>query len=276
METWRLLHTGLADPAWNMAVDEAILHANSRGLVPPTVRFYGWNPPTLSIGYFQRAGKEVDFEAVRAQGLGFIRRPTGGRAVLHDRELTYSVVVPESHEKMPTSVNESYRVLSMGLLEGFRELGLRAEMTSLGEDEKKAGMEPLGSAACFDSPSWYELVVEGRKVVGSAQVRQRHTILQHGSILLDLDVEQLFSVLLYASERTRERMMRLFRDKAVSIKDIAARDISFDEALRAFTTGFERGLGVELAPGLLTPEEEELAAELVRTKYGTDSWNYQK
>jgi len=258
-----------------MAVDEAILHANSRGLVPPTVRFYGWNPATLSIGYFQRT-REVDLAALQAKGLGFVRRATGGRAVLHDQELTYSVIVPEAHPMMPTSVNESYRVISMGLLEGFRELGLQAEMVSLADEEKKGTFEPMGSAACFDSPSWYELVVEGRKVVGSAQVRQQHVILQHGSILLDLDTDLLFSVLTFSSERTRERMMRIFRDKAVSIKDLAGRYVSYEAAQAAFAVGFARGLGVKLEVGVLTPAEQAEAEQLVREKYGTDSWNYKK
>ncbi|HEU4964690.1 MAG TPA: biotin/lipoate A/B protein ligase family protein [Bacilli bacterium] len=259
-----------------MAVDEAILNAHSRGLVPPTVRFFGWNPATLSIGYFQRARQEVDFDALREQGLGFVRRPTGGRAVLHDMELTYSVVVADSHPMMPSSVNESYRVLSMGLLEGFRELGFQAEMISLADESEKKKWESMGSAACFDSPSWYELVVEGKKVVGSAQVRQQHTILQHGSILLDLDVEQLFSVLSFSSERTRERMKRMFRDKAVSIRDFSSHNVSYDEAVAAFTVGFARGLGVRLEPSELTAEERELAAQLVREKYGTEEWNFKK
>lgn len=259
-----------------MAVDEAILNAHSRGQVPPTVRFFGWNPATLSIGYFQRAKQEVDFDALHAKGLGFVRRPTGGRAVLHDRELTYSVVVSESHPMMPSSVNESYRVLSMGLLEGFRELGFQAEMVSLADESEKKKFESMGSAACFDSPSWYELVVEGRKVVGSAQVRQQHTILQHGSILLDLDVDLLFSVLSFSSERTRDRMIRMFRDKAVSMRDISGRLVSYQEAAEAFTAGFARGLGVQLQPGELTPEERELAEQLVREKYGTENWNFKK
>ncbi|ARU63015.1 octanoyltransferase [Tumebacillus avium] len=276
METWRVLNTGFSGPAWNMAVDEAILNAHSRGLVPPTIRFFGWDPATLSIGYFQRSAKEVNFDALKEKGLGFVRRPTGGRAVLHDQELTYSVIVSESHPMMPSSVNESYRVLSMGLLEGFRELGLNAEMVSLADEEEKKKFESMGSAACFDSPSWYELVVEGRKVVGSAQVRQLHTILQHGSILLDLDAELLFSVLTFSSERIRERMMETFKERAVSIKDFSGEVISYDRAVEAFTAGFARGLGVKLEAAGLTPFEQELAEQLVREKYGADSWNYKK
>jgi lipoate-protein ligase A len=255
-----------------MALDEAILVAHSEGLVPPTVRFYGWNPAALSIGYFQKVS-EVDFPALRSKGIGFVRRPTGGRAVLHDREVTYSIVVSESHPRMPSSVNESYRVLSMGLVEGFRNLGLRADMVSLAAEEEKEKYMSLGSAACFDSPSWYELVVEGRKITGSAQTRQRGVILQHGSILLDLDEDLLFSVLYFSSDRLRERLKASFRKKAVSIKQLSGREISFEEAEHAFRAGFETGLGVQLVPGELTDRELQLAEHLVATKYGTAEWN---
>lgn len=171
--TWRFVNTGFASPAENMAIDEAIVIAHSKGEVPPTLRFYQWNPPTLSLGYFQKAKEEIDFEALERHQLGFVRRPTGGRAVLHDQELTYSMVVSEDYPGMPQSVVEAYRVLSQGLLYGFRRLELQAEMVSLASEEEKAKYATMGSAACFDSPSWYELIVEGRKVAGSAQTRQR-------------------------------------------------------------------------------------------------------
>ncbi|MFC4768898.1 lipoate--protein ligase family protein [Effusibacillus consociatus] len=272
MEAWRLLPTGLFSPAENMALDEAVLIAHSEGLVPPTVRFYGWNPATVSIGYFQKQA-EIDFPVLRAKGLGFVRRPTGGRAVLHDREVTYSIVVSEAYPNMPKSVNESYRVLSMGLVEGFRNLGLQASMVSLATEEEKQKYASLGSSACFDSPSWYELVVEGRKVTGSAQTRQRGAILQHGSILLDLDEDLLFSVLYFSSDKLRERLKAGFREKAVSIKQLTGREISFEVAEAAFRTGFEKGLGIELVPGELTERERHLLEELVRTKYGAPEWN---
>lgn len=272
METWRLLFTGHLSPAENMAIDEAILVAHSKGLVPPTVRFYGWNPPTLSIGYFQKIA-DVDFDSLRQKGLGFVRRPTGGRAVLHDRELTYSIVVSETHPRMSRSVNESYRVLSMGLVEGFRQLGMTADMVSLANEEEKRKYESLGSAACFDSPSWYELVVEGRKVTGSAQMRQNGVILQHGSILLDLDADLLFSVLRFSSEKLRERVKNSFLDKAISVKQISGKDISFEEAETSFRNGFEQGLEIRLELDILTPDERQIADELIRTKYGATDWN---
>jgi lipoate-protein ligase A len=136
MNAWRYIHTGNRSPAANMAIDEAILTAHSEGKVPPTVRFYGWSPATLSIGYFQKA-QEVDFEALRSEGIGFVRRPTGGRAVLHDKELTYSIIVSECYPGIPRNVTEAYRVLSEGLLQGFRALGLGAEMVQLASEEEK-------------------------------------------------------------------------------------------------------------------------------------------
>ncbi|GAB7386790.1 octanoyltransferase LipM [Bacillaceae bacterium] len=275
-ERWRYLYTPRLSPAMNMAVDEAVLTLHSEGKVPPTVRFYTWNPATLSIGYFQKVDKEIDMEKVSAHGLGFVRRPTGGRAVLHDKELTYSIVVSESHPKMPTSVIEAYRVLSTGLLHGFRNLGLAAQMVSLASEEEKQKYATAGSAACFDSPSWYELVVEGRKVAGSAQTRQKGTILQHGSILLDLDVDMLFDVLKFPSEKAKERLKATFLDKAVAINHLTERPVSLEEAIAAFRSGFASGLEVDLQEGELTPDERKLAEQLARERYGSDAWNFKR
>jgi lipoate-protein ligase A len=263
-----------------MAIDEAILTAHGEGLVPPTVRFYGWNPPTLSIGYFQKAETEVDFAAVEHSGIGFVRRATGGRAVLHDQELTYSIIVSEDYPGMPTTVNEAYKVLSEGLVLGFRRLGLRAEMVSLASEEEKEKYSTAGSAACFDSPSWYELVVEGRKVAGSAQTRQKGVVLQHGSILLELDIELLFSLLRFSSDKLKQRMMDSFSRKAVAINDVC-REIGHElvtlaDAEAAFKSGIAEGLDVTLVEGKLTPYEIELAERLARDKYGHDDWNLKR
>ena len=277
---WRFLNSGKCSPAENMAIDEAILTAHSEGLVPPTVRFYGWNPATLSIGYFQKADEEVNFETLTAKGLGFVRRPTGGRAVLHDAELTYSMIVSEDYPDMPRVVNEAYRVLSQGLVHGFRRLGLQAEMVNLSSEEDKMKYAAAGSAACFDSPSWYELVVEGRKIAGSAQVRQKGVILQHGSILLDMDIDQLFEVLQFPSERVKQRLRGSFGDKAVSINDITRAlgrpAVTLEEAENAFQAGIAEGLGILLEPGDLSEWEKALAQQLVLDKYGAQSWNFRR
>ncbi|CAG7651038.1 biotin/lipoate A/B protein ligase family protein [Paenibacillus allorhizosphaerae] len=279
-EQWRFIHSGLCSPEYNMAVDEAILTAHGEGKVPPTVRFYGWNPATLSVGYFQKAKDEVDFEAIDREGIGFVRRATGGRAVLHDQELTYSIIVSESYPGIPRSVTEAYRVLSEGLLLGFRKLGLAADMVQLVNEEEKAKYASMGSAACFDSPSWYELVVEGRKVAGSAQTRQKGVVLQHGSILLDLDADQLFRLLRFSNERVMERMKQQFLKKAVAINDVLRSlkqpEVGLVEVEKAFREGIADGLHVELVSGRLTDYEEELAQQLAREKYGSEEWNLRR
>lgn len=280
MAKWRFIQSGACDPAVNMAVDEAILMAHSEGKAPPTVRFYGWNPATLSIGYFQKARQDINFDLLESKGLGFVRRPTGGRAVLHDRELTYSIIVQEQYPGIPTTVTEAYRVLSEGLLLGFRTLGLEAEMVNLASEEEKQKYAEVGSAACFDSPSWYELVVEGRKIAGSAQVRQRGVVLQHGSILLDMDVDLLFSLLKFPSMRHRQRMQQSFVQKAVAVNDLLSaagmEAIQLEAAAKAFKEGFEQGLQVNFEEGALSSYEEELAKDLVKHKYGNDSWNFKR
>jgi lipoate-protein ligase A len=277
---WRLVRSGACTPDYNMAADEAIMKAVGAGEAPPTLRFFGWNPAALSIGYFQKAEDEVRLDEVRARGLGFVRRPTGGRAVLHDAEVTYSIVVPEKYPGLPTSVTESYRILSEGLVLGFRALGLDAGMVSLASEEEKAKYASAGSAACFDSPSWYELVVDGRKVAGSAQVRRHGAVLQHGSILLDMDVELLFELLQFRSQRLRERLQASFADKAAAINDLrGARGlppVTAEAAEDAFAAGWAEALGVALAPAALSPPEAAEAARLAAEKYGADGWNLRR
>ncbi|AZN41738.1 lipoate--protein ligase family protein [Paenibacillus albus] len=284
--SWRFLHTGSRSPAENMAIDEAISIAHKEGAVPPTVRFYGWNPASLSIGYFQKAEKEVDFQALRELGLGFVRRSTGGRAVLHDQELTYSIVVSEQDAGISANVAEAYAELSSGLLIGVRKLGLDAAVTGqAGEPEEYSGSEHVPArrsltAACFDAPSKHELVVGGRKIAGSAQMRGNGVILQHGSILLELDNEKLFSVLRFASPELRQRMFSLFGRKAASINDCLRRSgmapVSMQRLEQVFRESFAEGLGVELVDGGLTEDELELASRLSTEKYGADSWNYRR
>ncbi|MFZ5901694.1 MAG: lipoate--protein ligase family protein [Bacillota bacterium] len=264
---WRLLQTGFNTAAVNMAVDEAILLAHSQGLVPPTLRFYGWKPPAVSIGYFQRLEEEVDLEACRRLGIDWVKRPTGGRAVLHDQEVTYSVVIAQ--QLLPGSVVETYRILAAGLVEGLRMLGLPAAL--VGRDEQNAGERGL-SAACFDAPSWYEIAVQGRKVVGSAQTRSNGVILQHGSVPIVFDAEKLVQALKLL-EGARSRVHRLLAEKAGGISDFLGYRPTFAEVAGCLTRGFAAARGIELVEGVLTPEEEKEAERLAREKYGSDWWN---
>jgi lipoyl(octanoyl) transferase len=275
-EVWRFIDSGNCSPSFNMALDEALLDWHSQGKIPPVIRFYGWDPATLSIGYFQKVEKEIDLEAVKAHGLGFVRRPTGGRGVLHEHELTYSVIVSENHPEMPKTVTEAYRVISEGILKGFHQLGLEAYFAVPRTDEERSALKNPRSAVCFDAPSWYELVVEGRKVAGSAQTRQKGVILQHGSILLDLDEDKLFSLFKYPSERVKDRMKSAFKSKAVAINEISPRKITLEEAKEAFFKGFAEGLNIELEPYDLTEEELSYVNKIAKERYESNEWNFKR
>ncbi len=276
IDHFRLLDTGIHSAEYNMALDEAILMHVARGDIPPTIRFYAWDRPTVSVGYFQRIDRDVDRERVRARNFSLVRRMTGGRAVLHDKEVTYSVIVPGNHPYAKASVIESYRQLSLGLCEGFIALGVQAEVVSLADESERTKYSTLGSAACFDSPSWYELVVEGKKIAGSAQVRAHNGLLQHGSLLLDLNPDDLFDVLTFRSEKERERVRKEFDERAISVRQLTSRNISYQEAVDAFASGFARGLHLELSPMTLTEQEEKDAVQLMHEKYMSDSWNLRR
>ncbi|MBB5173094.1 lipoate--protein ligase family protein [Texcoconibacillus texcoconensis] len=274
METWAFLDTSAGSPAYNMAVDEVLLSWHSRGKIPPVIRFYTWDPATLSVGYFQKVDKDINMEAVRNHQVGFVRRATGGRAVLHDQELTYSVIVTEDYPDMPESVTEAYRVISQGLLQGFRKLGLSAEFAIPRTEEERNALKQPRSAVCFDAPSWYELVVEGRKVAGSAQTRQKGVILQHGSIILDLDEDKLFDMFQYRNDRIRERMQRQFKNKAVAINELREQPVTIAEASIAFKQGFADALNIQLEPLTLTDEMKQEVDRLMNEKYANDEWNF--
>lgn len=273
---WYFINSGPCSPSYNMALDEALLDFHSEGEIPPVIRFYEWNPATLSIGYFQRAMKDVDFEAVKAQNLGFVRRPTGGRAVLHEHELTYSIIVTEQYPEMPAGVTEAYRVLSEGLLLGFQNLGLKAYFSVPDTEEKLADLKKPKSAVCFDAPSWYELVVEGKKVAGSAQTRQKGVILQHGAILLDLDEEKLLSLFKFSSPEMKEKMREKLPQKAVAINQLTDKQITITQCVEAFKAGFEQALDIELVPYELTEKQKQYVTDLEQKKYLTDEWNFKK
>lgn len=274
-EEWLFLNTKKQDPYFNMALDEALLNWVSEGKLQPVIRFYGWEPKTLSIGYFQRLEKEIDIEKVRSSQIGLVRRATGGRGVLHDKELTYSVVVPESHPNMPKTVTEAYKVISTGLLEGFKALGFDAYFAIPKTEEQRAKLKDPRSSVCFDAPSWYELVVEGRKIAGSAQTRQKGVILQHGSILQDIDVDELFSLFKFKNERLMQKMKDAFSSKAVAINDLSERVVTIEEMEEAFYKGFEKGLNITLKPFELT-EEQLSEVQLIADKYKSDEWTYRR
>ena len=270
MEKWRLIISEPLSGAENMAIDEAIMLAVGRGAAPPTIRFYRWSPAALTLGYFQNIEKEVDIAACKSAGVDVVRRLTGGRAVLHRHELTYSLAAPDDNEKISGSVLRSYLSISRGLLKGLSRLGVEAELA-----EGKNKSETV-SPACFDAPSWYELVAQGKKLVGSAQTRRNGCLLQHGSVLLKADTETLFFVLNFASEKLRERAKDYFQAKATCLEEIMGYSPEFEVLCDRFKYGFESELGIELKEQQITEAEAALAQELSAGKYGTDEWNRRK
>ncbi len=269
---WRVIISGIGRAADNMAVDEAMLKAHAAGQVPPTIRFYGWQPAAVSLGYFQKAAAEVDIAECRRQGIDVVRRLTGGRAVLHDAELTYSLVVSETHPLVPPTITASYRFFSQGLLAGLKTMGIDAQMSlpkaAYGQTKRRHT-----SAACFDAPSHYEVTFGRRKLIGSAQVRKDGVILQHGSVLLNFNPKQVASLLNLPSPEAKDTVAAMLAQRAISITEAANRQISWEETCQAMMTAFGPALGIELAADGLSQEELATAQELAASKYTQDTWN---
>ncbi len=266
---WRRLDTGYADGPMNMAIDDAVLTSHLRGESLPTIRFYRWRPACLSIGYAQSMVREVDLDRCRQEGVDVVRRPTGGRAILHDRELTYSLVASDSNPLVSGGIVESYRKISAGIVAGLRRLGADASAT-----QGRGGPPSARTAACFDAVSHYEVTVNGRKIVGSAQMRRQGTILQHGSLLLQVDAARMFDLLRLPSDAMRCRLAAEFREQVIALGEALDRAVSFEAAAEAVAAGFTSAFDIELVPGTLSAEEEGLAVRLRAGRYGTDAWNY--
>ncbi len=269
---WRLIDSGLADAAANMAVDEAILLAHQAGKVPPTLRFYGWRPAAVSLGYAQRAAGEINLAACRARGIGVVRRLTGGRAVLHDAELTYSVVVGEGQAGVPATITAAYHYFSQGLLAGLARLGVEARINIPRAAYGQRQPRSHASAACFDAPAHYEITAAGRKLVGSAQVRKGAAILQHGSLLLRFDPAALAAVL---RSPVPADLAAMLAARAVGLEELLGRPLEWPELTAAMAAGFGEVLG-QLVPGRLTADEEQIAGELAAAKYRRDDWNLRR
>ena len=258
--SWRLLITEPADGPTNMAIDEALWRGRQAGTSPPTVRFFAWAPPTVSLGYGQPLNADVDLVACRALGVDIVRRPTGGSAIYHDgpeHELTYSVVASAGDLGATADLLETYRWIGSALLRGLNALGAGAELVPV------MGADGPIPAFCFARTGRYEIEVAGRKIVGSAQRRQGACFLQHGSVLLGVDGPRLRTLF----PTTLDPLSTL-----TTLEQALGRRPRFEEVAEALAAAFEAEHGLVLKPDGFTADELARVSDLVRTRYGTDRW----
>ena len=253
IEKWRYLITGGNSAAKNMAIDKAVLIANSENKVFPTVRFYNWLPPAISIGYFQNLEEEVDLLKCEKSGVDYVRRITGGGAVFHEKELTYSIVIPESHPEISKNIMESYGRICGAVIRGLKQLGINSEYVPIND-----------------------IIHKGKKISGNAQTRKLKTVLQHGTVILDVDVDKMFSVLRVPNEKIKDKMISDVKQRVTSIKHILGKEISFSDATVAMKKGFEEEFGIELVEDVLTDYELNLTEKFEKEYFSAKDWNFKR
>jgi lipoate-protein ligase A len=250
---WRLVDSGASAGALNMGLDEAVLRGVAAGRSPPTLRLYRWSPRCVSVGYFQSLVDEVDLGSCAQLGIDAVRRVTGGGAVYHDAEITYSVIMPEGGPLSPPDILESYRLICSGVIAGIGELGVEASFAPIND-----------------------IVAGGKKVSGNAQTRREGCLLQHGTVLLGLDLETMFSILRIPAEKLKGRLIEDAKARVTSLGSILGRDVAYGEAALAMTAGFAEAFGhfgVEFEPGELGAGEIALGRTLAEEKYSKSEWN---
>jgi lipoate-protein ligase A len=255
LEQWRFLPLKQYEGYWNMAIDEAILKAVIQGRSPNTLRFYRWNPSTASIGRNQSLSAEIDMDFAKSKGFQVVRRITGGGAVFHDKEgeITYSIVCPLKvlEDLGAQKVLEQFEIITNGIITGLEHYGVVAEK---------------GVIHC---PAVF---LEGKKFSGNAQVRRRGHLLQHGTILLDIDPELMYSVLKTPPNVSKSRMVQSVRTKCIGIRKKLKNGLKESKLIRMLKKGFEEALKIEVEQGELTNFEMGLAEELVKEKYANEEW----
>lgn len=249
MKKWRLIETIEADGAMQMAIDEAILTFRIKNSVPNTLRFFTWDPPCLTIGYFQSLQKEIDVKNAERQGVDIVRRYTGGGAVLHDKELTYSLVISE--DDVPQDIVASYQNICSAIIKGLEHLHINSEFKQIND-----------------------IIVNGKKISGNAQTRREGVVLQHGTILIDADIKKMFSLLKVPDEKIKDKMIQNVEERISSLKKELDREISVDELRGFLIKGFEEAFEVRFEESGLTVEEKMLAEKLCKDKYSTRKWCY--
>ncbi len=246
---WRIIPLETHDAYLNMAIDEAIGDYVSNGESPPTIRFYTWKPSAISIGHFQSMRDEVNIEKCKELGVDFVRRKTGGGAVYHDEhgEITYSLIAPEN--LMPKGIIDSYKLICGWVIDGLNNLGI------------KASFAPIN-----------DILVNGKKISGNAQTRRNKILLQHGTVLYDLDVKKMFSLLKISNEKISDKMIKSVGDRVTRVLDYTK--VSQEELYNALLEGFTKGKEYDF--GKISEEESKKARDLVDSVYKADEWNFMR
>lgn len=263
MRQWHVIYDSPTTGARNMAIDEAILENVSAGNLAPTLRFYAWSPPCLSLGYGQKSD-DVDEIALQNYGWNIVRRVTGGKAILHIDELTYSLSLPADDPIADGGIIESYRRISQALLAGLNTLGVQSNA-----ERKDRNNSPIGPV-CFETPSHYEITTEdGRKLVGSAQVRRKNGVLQHGSLPIYGDIARICDVMTYSNDYHREEAKFHVRERATTLEQALGHVMTWQMVADALRQGFETRFDVQFN----IASHEELVSEvqinrLVNESYG--------
>lgn len=266
-ETYRFLDTGIQDAALNMAIDEAVLLRHLEGHAPPTLRVFRWTQPSISLGRFQQVEREINLDECERQGVALVRRPTGGRAVYHRDEFTYSFVSSRAYN-IPAGIVAAYAYLAQGLISALAHLGVPAELS-----EGRVSKQP--SAACFASSTQADLTSGGFKLIGSAQVWKDEALLQQGSLPMADRSAEFYALLRFPDEAARVEALAQYREKTTPLHTFAP-CVTWDEIARAFHAGFRAALQIDLRPGELTPEEWTLARQLADEKYSKLTWLAEK
>jgi len=256
MAVWRLLKLEVNDAFTNMAIDEAIVTARIKGLVSNTLRFYMWKPSAVSVGRFQDIANEVQQSNCRRQGVDIVRRITGGGTVYHDcdGEITYSIIA-EEEDFGTTDVVQAYTKICNGLIEAAKILGVEADFN-------------LG-----DPKNCPNITIQRKKISGSAQFHKGGVLLQHGTFLLDANLEKMFTFLLVPWAKTITDVVCVARERLTSIKNELGKKVSTEEAYQALVKGFEKALNVQMRQRALTVHERSLAEKLREDKFSTEEWN---
>lgn len=267
---WRLIRTPPARGAWNMAVDEMILKFVVQGSSLPTLRLYDWEPACLSLGYAQPVS-DVLLEKLELDGYDLVRRATGGRAILHIDELTYSVIGPQDEPRLKGGVLESYRILSTALLQALHLLVIPAhsdEKSKSGQEGGRKNENPV----CFEVPSNYEITVDGKKLIGSAQARRKGGVLQHGTFPLYGDITRIVNYLNFPDEASRSAAADRLKQRALTAQGAIGEAPTWEIAADAFESAFKDRLNLVLHQEVLSPQEEHRVEELMEEKYANPEW----